>query len=46
VQEVLLRDVTLVQGITLVLAAIYIAINIAADILVVWLVPKLRTGFQ
>lgn len=46
VQTVLLRDVTLVQGITFVLAVIYITINIAADILVVLLVPKLRTGFQ
>ena len=44
VQAVTLRDVTEVQAITIVLAAIYIMINILADLLVVFLVPKLRTG--
>jgi peptide/nickel transport system permease protein len=44
VQAVSVRDVTEVQGITLVLAAIYIAVNILADLVVVFLVPKLRTG--
>jgi peptide/nickel transport system permease protein len=38
------RDVTLVSGITLVIAGVYIAINILADLIVVFLVPKLRTG--
>jgi peptide/nickel transport system permease protein len=38
------RDVTLVAGIAIILAAIYIAINIVADLLVVFLVPKLRTA--
>jgi len=46
VQAVSTRDVTLVQGITLVLAAIYIAVNIVADLIVVLLVPKLRTGLR
>jgi peptide/nickel transport system permease protein len=44
VQSVSERDFTLIQGITLVLAALYIAINIAADLIVVFLVPKLRTS--
>ena len=44
VQSVSTRDVTAVQGVTLVLATIYIAINIVADLVVVLLVPKLRTG--
>lgn len=44
VQAVSLRDVTEVQAITIVLAAVYIVINIVADLLVVLLVPKLRTG--
>ena len=44
VESVSERDVTLVQGITLVLSAAYIAINIVADLIVVFLVPKLRTG--
>jgi peptide/nickel transport system permease protein len=44
VQAVSTRDVAEVQAITLVLAAIYIAINILADLAVVLLVPKLRTG--
>jgi peptide/nickel transport system permease protein len=44
VQAVSLRDVSEVQAITVVLAAVYIAINILADLLVVLLVPKLRTG--
>lgn len=46
VNGVAARDVTLVQGVTLVLAAMYIAINIVADLIVVFLVPKLRTGMQ
>lgn len=38
------RDITVVQAIALVLATAFIVINIAADLLVVLLVPKLRTG--
>jgi len=46
VKAVAARDVTLVQGVTLVLAALYITINIVADLIVVFLVPKLRTGLR
>ena len=46
VQAVTLRDVTEVQAITIVLAAVYILINIVADLLVVLLVPRLRTGLS
>jgi peptide/nickel transport system permease protein len=46
VQAVQTRDVTLVQSIALILAAVYITINILADLLVVLLVPKLRTGLR
>jgi len=46
VEAVSERDVTLVQGITLVLAVAYIAINVVADLIVVFLVPKLRTGLR
>jgi peptide/nickel transport system permease protein len=44
VQAVNDRDVTTVAAIAVVLAIIYIAINIVADVLVVFLVPKLRTS--
>ena len=44
VQAVSARDVTQVQAAALILAAIYVAINIVADLIVVFLVPKLRTG--
>jgi peptide/nickel transport system permease protein len=43
---VLTRDVTLVLAIALVIAAVFIVINIVADLLVVFLVPKLRTGLR
>jgi peptide/nickel transport system permease protein len=46
VQAVSVRDVTVVQAIAVVLAATYIAINIAADLLVVLVVPRLRTGLR
>ena len=46
VQSVSARDFTLIQGITLVLAALYITINIVADVIVVFLVPKLRTSVR
>lgn len=46
VQSVSQRDTPTVASIALVLAAAYIAINIAADVLVTFLVPKLRTGAQ
>lgn len=46
VQAVIGRDLTEVQSIAFVLAALYIAVNIAADVIVVLLVPKLRTSYQ
>jgi peptide/nickel transport system permease protein len=46
VQAVINRDIPLVQSITLVLAAVFISLNIIADLLVVFLVPKLRTGLK
>ena len=38
------RDVPLLQGITLLVAAIYAAANLAADLLYGWLNPRLRTA--
>ena len=46
VQAVSVRDLTVVQAIAVILAAIYIAINIAADLLVVFAVPRLRTSMR
>ena len=43
VQAVLVRDPQVVSVIALILATIYIAINILADLAVVFLVPRLRT---
>ena len=43
-QAVQSRDTTVVQAVALIIAAAYIAINIAADLTVVLLVPKLRTA--
>jgi peptide/nickel transport system permease protein len=44
VQAVQAQDVTEVAAIAIILAALYIAINIVADLIVVLLVPKLRTS--
>ncbi|HUZ54627.1 MAG TPA: ABC transporter permease [Streptosporangiaceae bacterium] len=44
VQAVTSRDVTEVQAAAMILATFYVAINIAADLIVIFLVPKLRTG--
>ena len=44
VDAVAIRDVREVQSVTILIAAFYILVNIVADILVVLLVPKLRTG--
>jgi peptide/nickel transport system permease protein len=41
---VALRDIPLVQTLALLIAVVYIALNILADLLVVLLVPKLRTA--
>jgi peptide/nickel transport system permease protein len=43
VDAVAIRDVREVQSIALLVAAVYVFINIVADLLVVLLVPKLRT---
>jgi peptide/nickel transport system permease protein len=44
VEAVAIRDVREVQSVAVVIAAVYIALNIVADLLVVLLVPKLRTA--
>lgn len=44
VEAVTSHDNTEVQAIALILAAIYISINVVADLIVMLLVPKLRTG--
>ena len=44
VQAVVARDIPTVQGVAMLLAAIYIVINIVADLVVVLLIPKLRTA--
>jgi peptide/nickel transport system permease protein len=44
VDAVSVRDVPVVQSIALLLAAFYIGLNILADLVVVLLVPKLRTA--
>ncbi|WP_207210614.1 ABC transporter permease [Nocardioides zhouii] len=46
VQAVTLRDVSSVLAVTFVLAGVYIAINVLADVIVVLAVPKLRTGLR
>ena len=46
VQAVTSRDVNEVQAAAMILAAVYIAINILADLIVILLVPKLRTGMS
>jgi peptide/nickel transport system permease protein len=44
VDAVAIRDVREVQSVALLIATIYVALNIVADLLVVLLVPKLRTA--
>jgi peptide/nickel transport system permease protein len=44
VQAVQTRDLPLVQALAMLIAVMYIAINIVADLLVVFLIPKLRTA--
>jgi peptide/nickel transport system permease protein len=44
VNAVTSRDVIEVQAAAIVLAALYIVINVLADLIVVFLVPRLRTG--
>lgn len=44
VQAVTSRDVNEVQAAAIILAALYISINIVADLIVIFLVPRLRTS--
>jgi peptide/nickel transport system permease protein len=44
VQAVSVRDIPLVEALAVLIAAVYIALNIVADLLVVLLVPRLRTA--
>lgn len=44
IQSVRARDIPTVQAITMIVAALYIVINIVADVVVVLLIPKLRTS--
>jgi peptide/nickel transport system permease protein len=44
VQAVVARDVPTVQSVGMIVAAFYVGVNIVADILVVLLIPKLRTA--
>jgi peptide/nickel transport system permease protein len=44
VQAVTARDIPVVQSLTLLIAAFYIMVNLVADIIVILLVPKLRTS--
>jgi peptide/nickel transport system permease protein len=44
VEAVTSRDVPEVEAAAIILAAVYIVINIVADLVVVFLVPRLRTG--
>jgi peptide/nickel transport system permease protein len=44
VQAVVARDIPVVQGVGLLLAALYVGINILADLVVVLVVPRLRTS--
>lgn len=44
VQAVTARDIPVVQSLTLLIAAFYLIVNLVADIVVILLVPKLRTS--
>jgi peptide/nickel transport system permease protein len=44
VQAVAARDIEVIQAAALFIAAVYIAINIVADLLSIYLTPRLRTG--
>jgi peptide/nickel transport system permease protein len=44
VQAVTARDIPVVQSLTLVIAAFYLTVNLIADIIVILVVPKLRTA--
>ncbi|HJW74432.1 MAG TPA: ABC transporter permease subunit [Thermoleophilia bacterium] len=40
------RDLPVIQAITLLIAAIYIILNLIADIITILITPRLRTGLQ
>jgi peptide/nickel transport system permease protein len=44
VEAVIARDVPMIQSTAMLIAIFYVAVNIAADVIVVLLIPKLRTG--
>jgi peptide/nickel transport system permease protein len=44
VEAVINKDINYIQAVSMLLATAYIVINIVADVLVVLLVPKLRTN--
>jgi peptide/nickel transport system permease protein len=44
VSAVFTRDIPMIQFITVLLAAFYVAVNIAADVIAVLVTPRLRTG--
>lgn len=44
VNSINLRDIPTVQSVALLLAAVYIALNIISDLIIIYLVPKLRTA--
>ncbi len=43
-QAVAARDIPVVQAISMLIAIVYIAINVLADLIVVLLIPRLRTS--
>lgn len=44
INSINLRDIPTVQSVAMLLAAVYIALNIISDLIIVYLVPKLRTA--
>jgi peptide/nickel transport system permease protein len=44
VESVAVRDIKVVQAVGLLIAALYVTLNIVADLAVTYLVPKLRTS--
>jgi peptide/nickel transport system permease protein len=44
VNSINLRDIPTVQSVAMLLATFYIALNIISDLIIVYLVPKLRTA--
>ncbi len=44
VNSINLRDIPTVQSVAMLLATVYIALNIVSDLIIIYLVPKLRTA--